>query len=625
MFSTSFFSRGDNAKTFFAGCGSFGEINGDLCREGQTLSLKTDNYEISCNIDADPYGVISRKDLFKNISANPIDLTSVKSRFVFGGGEYLVYTQFNRWQYESVGQWQPLNTTISVSGCSIRTAHYSVPFLALWNEQEQRGVAFHLVPNASWEMSITRVETECIVDLGILDYNFNLTLAPGETLDMPEIICYEFKNKTDMDCYKLHNYLHTKYPRRELPVIYDTWMYKFADITYENVSKQIKYAADLGVEYFFIDAGWFGSQENWSVSVGEWVERPNEAFKGRMIDIANAVRAAGMKFGLWFEPERANGNIDIIKERSEYFLKSKGDMWFLDFGNDEAREWMQDIIFGVIDKYGVKYIKDDFNADLHFDVSSESFLKYHAGHKKFMQALRDRYPDLYLSSCGAGGARLEINNYTEFDSSWPTDNESPYEQMRIQKETILRLPPQSMEHWLAVHSLGGFEDFYEPFACVAKETDRMVSSANAAWTYVEGIKPSYLEGLMTGVPIGFSCDLSLLSETAFGRIKTFIANMKKERDFWIKAVARIICDTPWLTAFQYSDMELSKIVVQLFTNNPMQNDFRVYPVVCKDKSYRINGEEIRTGEDILENGIEVKGGYAVYNWKEMYQVRLEVI
>ena len=61
-----------------------------------------------------------------------------------------------------------------------------------------------------------------------------------------------------------------------------------------------------------------------------------------MIDIANSVRAAGMKFGLWLEPERANVNSDAMKEHPEFYLPITGDAdnYLLDFANPDAVDWM---------------------------------------------------------------------------------------------------------------------------------------------------------------------------------------------------------------------------------------------------------------------------------------------
>ena len=398
MLHSTFFHESSDAKTLFRGYGSFGEIMGKVQADGQTICNQSDAYKITCQYEKDENGVYTRNDVFKNISDKNISVSQLKSRFIFEGGEYEIYTQYCTWQTESSGMWQPLNTAISVGGASTRTIQDGAPFMALWNLQTQRGVAIHLVPNAAWEIKVMRVGhlkqyTQLVVELGIADENFNVTLAPGEAISMPQLICYEFKNKLDMDCYKLHHYLHARYPRREMPVIYDTWMYCFDHVNYENIAKQISLAADLGVEYFFIDAGWFGKGKDWENSVGDWSENTTGAFCGRMIDIANEVRAAGMKFGLWIEPERAMPDSDSFKNHPEYYIQTD-ECCFLDFANDEAREWMLGVIFDLIDRYGIEYLKDDYNANLYFDQYNTSFLKYYEGHKKFVKAIRDRYPDL---------------------------------------------------------------------------------------------------------------------------------------------------------------------------------------------------------------------------------------
>ena len=633
MFTEAFFQQGEDSKCFFRSCGSFGEVCGNVERSNHSIYRKTDAYKISCTYYSDNYGVFTRNDVFENRSDIPLEITALKSRFVFEGGEYEVYTQFNTWQNESTGQWQSLVTGVTATGASTRTCQDAAPFLVLWSLQEQRGVAFHLLPNAAWEMKVTKIGHYCkytkvVVELGVPDYNFSMVLAPGELLTLPQILCYEVTNRIDLDCWKLHNYMHTKYPRREMPVIYDTWMYRFDHITYENVSSQIAPAAALGVEYFFIDAGWFGKGKNWSNSVGDWEENTTGALCGRMIDIANEVRAAGMKFGIWLEPERATWDSDAVKAHPDYYIPgdAEPEYCFLDFANEDARQWMLHIIFDLIDRYGVTYIKDDYNADMYFDRRHTAYLKYHEGHAKFIQAIRERYPELYLSSCASGGERLELDNYRKFDSSWPSDNESPYTQMRIYKNTILRLPPQGFERWVAVHSLEGFEPFYEPFKESNQgQAERLVACGDAVWKHIEGVQISFLKGFMTCGPIGFSCDLTKLSSTVRHEFKAFIANVKENRAFWRSAVARILCDTPTVTTYQYSDMALSQIVIQLFTLQPQQDHFRIYPKVDEAKTYCVNGTQILSGKELVTEGITLSTPIWVDNWNEMLEVTLKEV
>lgn len=191
--------------------------------------------------------------------------------FIFDGEEYDVYAQFNSWQTESRGDWQEFVSEISVGTDSLSVCQNATPFMALWSKQELRGTTFHLFANCAWEIKAKRIRnegkcTKIIVDIGLAERNLNIKLLPGETVKFPKI-CYEFRNKMHMDCYKLHNYMHTNYSRRNMPVIYNTWLCKFDHITYENISEQIPLAAEIGAEYFCIDAGWFGDGTNWSESV----------------------------------------------------------------------------------------------------------------------------------------------------------------------------------------------------------------------------------------------------------------------------------------------------------------------------------------------------------------------
>ena len=628
MFTEKIFKKGGNLKTFFRAYGSFGEMRGNLETGENTVYHENENYKVECKYEKDEYGVFSRKDTFTNKSGKDLNLRCLKSRFLFEGGEYDVYTQFNNWQTESSGAWQPLVTSVSVSGASFRTATNATPFMVLWNNQTNRGVAFHLMPKSAWEIKVSRIRKSSkhsmvMVEMGISDYNFDIKVASGETIEMPEIICYEVRNKMHMDCYKLHNYMHTKYPRRQMPVIYDTWMYKFDYINYENVASQIELAANLGIEYFFIDAGWFGKGDGWSQSVGDWSENMTTKFAGRMIDVANKVRENGMKFGIWLEPERAAPTSDSVKEHPEFYMESDdGDpgQCFLDFANPNAREWMLGVIDGLIEKYGIEYIKDDFNADFYFDPKNSAFLKYHEGHELFIKELKRRHPDLYLSSCAAGGHRLELNNYTMFDSSWPSDNESPHVEMRIYRDTILRLPPQAMERWVVAHSLIGHEPFYETFKDYNNgEDERMVACGDAMWHNVQGVQQSFLEGYMTAGQVAFSCELSKFTPKATERFKTFIKNMKENREFWKKAVARILMNTESATAYQYSDMDL--IEIQLFVHEAKQQNFTVIPELNENKKYSYNGE-IFTGKELMDEGILIETPEWSDSWHHMFRVEL---
>lgn len=633
MMTKGFFDTITRGSDLFHAVGSFGVLRGTLENENGTLALVGDGYRLTSRVSENEESVFLREDSFENLSDSPMTLSSLASRFVFNGGEYDVYTQFNAWQNESTGAWQPLVTTVEAANASNRTALGAAPFMALWSEQEQRGVAFHLLPNAAWRMTVKREfvaakYTRVVVELGFTGDDLSLCVAPGESVALPKILCYEFKNRTDMDAYKLHAYMHAHYPRRSLPIIYNSWLYRFDHFTTEDILTQIPLAADLGAEYFVIDAGWFGKGKNWTISVGDWSENLVTGFAGRMGEVANAVRAHGMKFGLWIEFERAHAKSDAIRDHEEYYMVAHEDtgVRFFDFANPEARAWMLDTVSGLIDQYGVEYIKNDNNVDMQWDPRHTGYYEYHKGRAAFINALRAKYPNLYLTNCASGGEQMELAAYIRFDSAWPSDNESPYVEMDIYKASLLRLPPQGFERWVAVHSLKGTEDFYRSFAEGGFGEERLVACGDAVWKQPVGVALSYLKGYMTGGPIGFSTDLSMLSESAFAEMKAHVAKIKGEREFWCTAVAHILCDTPTVTVYQYNDMAAKRAVIQLFTGKTRQTTFRVYPVLAPDRVYEDGTGKILTGREWMKEGVALESTPVWRdNWYEMFEVVLQSV
>ena len=122
MLSTKIFEEFAPAKAYIKARGSFGEITGDIERQDGALFAEADGCKVTCRYECDEYGIISRKDSVENVSDAEISVTALKSRFVFDGGEYEIYTQYNNWQSESMGGWEPLVAGVTVECSSLRTA-----------------------------------------------------------------------------------------------------------------------------------------------------------------------------------------------------------------------------------------------------------------------------------------------------------------------------------------------------------------------------------------------------------------------------------------------------------------------------------------------------------------------
>ena len=597
--------RRNSAGLFFA-TGSFGlidgytdynkaEENGKTVYEhiGDSIVLRSEFYE--------EHGVMVRRDSLKNISEHEIEINSLTSRFVLDANAYDVYTQHNGWQHESCGGWQKLVTQVSVSAQGIRTCDGATPMMALNNLYTNKNTVFHLLPNAQWQITARKTAANekeiVVVETGFYDGGLRLKAAAGETIELPTVIFFSAENKTDLDAYKLHNWFLKNYPRKKLPVLYNSWLYCFDNLDVDSLLEQVDCAAELGVEAFMIDAGWFGKGEEWSLCVGDWEENTSSGPKGRLSEISKRVQEKGMIFGLWFEPERAAPSSKSVAEHPEYYIYNT----LLDFSNPDATRYILDKISKQIEKYNIGWLKFDFNETIPNDPSGNAFYRYLEGQKKFVEALRERYPHLHITNCASGGYRMELMQASLFDSFWISDNQGSYEGISILKNTLMRMPTALIERWNVQKYSEGFIRYGEK-----EKFGVMFTCNNGTWDSILNVDDSFTEGFINCGPIGFSCDIANFPQEYKEKWKNNILRFKENRVFYANATARILVDSPQIIATQYADYDLNRCVIQIFTKTVYARDLIIYPAVDAEKEY-IYSKNKCSGKTIKENGIYIDG------------------
>ena len=475
--------------------------------------------------------------------------------------------------------------------------------LALWNLQTRRGIVFHVFSSCAWKISVSMesqggTETAVVVEAGLTDRGINLKVEPGERIHLPKVIWYEFEDRLSMGSEKLQAWFLRLWPRRRMPVIFNTWMMMFDWLEPEKLRRHAELAAEIGAEYFVIDAGWFGGEGRWDENIGEWTENTAGAIRGEMRKVADHVRSLGMRFGLWLEPERALKGVTNLREHPEWFF-SNGQEYFADFGNDKLRTHMTKTVLNLIDQYGVEFIKFDFNAGISYDPTGSGFLRWHQGHEKFLREIRAAHPDIYLECCASGGERMDLYNLTLYDSVWPSDNHSVYDQVSILKETSWRLPMCCMERWPI------FKDAGETISYNARgTTHQLIACDDCAWYTVRGVRKSWLETFFAGGPMGLSLDFEVMEPETFAFVKKNVETFKRDRVFWITAVSRILVDTPQVLAIQYTSPDTDTLRVAVFNWSHRQKTLRLYPISDKTLAYEVNGSVI-SGESLTRDGIEV--------------------
>lgn len=220
----------------------------------------------------------------------------------------------------------------------------------------------------------------------------------------------------------------TKYRRRirranedneKLGVIFNDYMNcLWAEPTTEKEIPLIDAAAEIGCEYYCIDAGWYADGYWWD-EVGEWMPS-DKRFPGGIKEVIDYIRAKGMIPGLWLELEVMGIRCPKVKEmEDECFFQRHGKRVYdrsryqLDFRHPAVRKHASEVIRRLVEDYGIGYIKMDYNIEpgLGTEVNAESVGEGLLGHERayldWLDETFRRYPDLIIENCSSGGLRMD--------------------------------------------------------------------------------------------------------------------------------------------------------------------------------------------------------------------------
>jgi alpha-galactosidase len=281
-----------------------------------------------------------------------------------------------------------------------------------------------------WSISFSRAtESTIAINAGMDDTH--ISLHPGEEIRTPEVLLMPWTGD-DLDAHNILRRHVLKYhtPQYDgkpvvLPISFTVWGGMKTSTTLRLIDQISK--EHIGFENLWMDAGWYGtdrpvdefqvfSKEDWFLHAGNWrvnqVPHPN----GGLRPISDAAHAHGMKFLLWFEPERAVVGTPLTLEHPDWFIGEVTTHFegnserplvkfrMFDFGNPKARQYMIDWISDLIDKEGIDVYRQDCNFALAPfwekndtpDRQGMTQIRYADGLLKFWDGLRQKHPQLIL-------------------------------------------------------------------------------------------------------------------------------------------------------------------------------------------------------------------------------------
>lgn len=348
------------------------------------------------------------------------------------------------------------------------SSHQFNPFLALKRPEttEHTGevMGFSLVYSGNF-LAQVNVDTFGVsrVMMGIHPNGFAWTLDQGEVFQTPEaVLVYSDKGLNGMSSI-FHKLYRTRLARgfwrdRERPVLINSWEAMFMSFDEKKVLDLARQAAELGIELFVLDDGWFGHRDNAASSLGDWypdLKKLPDGVKG----IAEKIEQLGMKFGLWIEPEMISKDSDLYRKHPDWLIgvpyrgQCHGrNQYELDFTKPEVVRYIGDMIAKVLRDAPVSYIKWDMNRSITEPFSNgrdaafqgELFHRQILGVYSLYERLIDEFPEILFESCASGGARFDPGMLYYAPQAWTSDNTDAVERLRIQYGTSFVYPLSSI-------------------------------------------------------------------------------------------------------------------------------------------------------------------------------------
>jgi len=319
-----------------------------------------------------------------------------------------------------------------------RSSDGALPFFNL--EYADGGLALAVGWTGQWTMQLQRCrDGNFVLQAGM--ETTHLSLRPGESIRTPRIVLVAWDGE---DRSRGHNLMRTVMrdhyiPRIDgkpvlAPIAHNTaaacCMSMAADgpnATEQNQLAAIERCAELGLEMYWLDAYWFPWP--WSANVGNWYPRADD-FPNGLRSLGDAAHSTGLKFVLWFEPERVRKGTALHKQHPEFLLERDGDdNCLFNLGDPAARSFMIDLLSNRIDEYGVDVYRQDFNfRPLPFwqvadapDRVGIAEIRHIEGLYAMWTELTQRHPGLIIDNCASGGRRIDLETCSLSIPLWRTD------------------------------------------------------------------------------------------------------------------------------------------------------------------------------------------------------------
>ena len=277
----------------------------------------------------------------------------------------------------------------------------------------------------SWQIEVYKERETCALSGGLADFEFGhwckeIPAGGGfkthrayirvKGTENPDEICNDFVRFQDKR-------LSVPESEESMPVLFNEYCTTWGVPSEENIRAILAAIRPLGLKYFVIDCGWYKPDDRgWCNAIGDWKES-GTLFPHGVKAVADAIRAEGLRPGIWFEFEVAGRDSDafhnegMLLKRDGATITSKNRRFF-DLRSPAVNDYISTRMTDFLAKNGFGYIKIDYNDT--YGVGCDGAESLGEGGRQvaeeslaWLTKIKRAVPDMVIENCSSGGSRIE--------------------------------------------------------------------------------------------------------------------------------------------------------------------------------------------------------------------------
>ena len=429
-----------------------------------TINLRDDKYPVDVTLHYVAYpkeNVIKTWSEIKHQEKKPIILSTYASTMLYFCRSSYYLTEFSSdWAKEARMSSQQLQFGKKVIDTKLgsRAAMHTHPFFEVGLDQpvsENQGDV--LMGTLGWTGNFRfTFEVDNAGNLRVIPainpYASNYELKKDEVFTTPEFIFTLSNQGSSQGSRNLHEWARNyslKDGKGTRLTLLNNWENTGFDFNQEILANLMKEAKHLGVDMFLLDDGWFGNKyprKDDHAGLGDW-EVTHSKLPGGVPALVKAAKEAGVKFGIWVEPEMVNPKSELFEKHPDWAIHDANRKTYyyrnqlvLDLSNPAV----QDYVYGVVENLmkenpEIAFFKWDCNSPITNiyspylkDKQGQLYIDHVRGVYNVMKRVKENYPNVPMMLCSGGGARCDYEALKYFTEFWCSDNTDPVERVYIQ-------------------------------------------------------------------------------------------------------------------------------------------------------------------------------------------------